>query len=571
MNRLGRDGGSAPADSAAGAVARTVARFVVHGLVAATVISPIALERAIEGVGFEDRLGSLPVEVGLAHNGVTTLDTGILGSLYWERTGTAGFGASLRATGPPEAGGTLSSYVDSEFVEVSTQFVHDPDEVARVYGRTLRAQMWSRFLRLEAGAFLVGGLLIGVVRRARRSAERPPVRRSVGRAALAVVAAVAASTAVAGWLFSRWDGNAPIDVAHPMPTIDGLSFSSPQTLEVARQVRPFVEKNTDRITERVRAWKAVATLSLRAELASHATALQPRAGERIVLAEADPQGSRVSTSVRSHLYALLREHLGDDAPAVRTISGDVTSNGTVAEEGFVEDEVDAAAPILTVAVTGDHDTGTTLEQLVDNGVVNPHLDVTEVGGLDVVGANDPAFKQLFGGLVVNDSGITQTELGARLRDAVDSVGPDSAVVALLHQPAAAAGYVGVDAVSDLDEAFGRETTPWDDGIPDLPPGIVNVGHLHDEDPPRVIWNTDGEVLTWTVVNQLGTSGGVEENPTINRFSTPFSVPLKRVVVQLQYVDSDTGLQTGVVSIGISVDGTATVSERTDLGLPPSVR
>jgi hypothetical protein len=142
---------------------------------------------------------------------------------------------------------------------------------------------------------------------------------------------------------------------------------------------------------------------------------------------------------------------------------------------------------------------------------------------------------------------------------------------LLHQPRSAAGYVGVDSVGDLDEAIGRESIPWDDGIPDLPPGIINVGHLHDAAPPRVIWNTDGDEITWTVLNQLGTSGGVEENPTFNRFSTPFSVPLKKMSMQLQYVDTGTGLQTGYASIEVATDGTVIVSERTDLGLPLSLR
>ena len=72
--------------------------------------------------------------------------------------------------------------------------------------------------------------------------------------------------------------------------------------------------------------------------------------------------------------------------------------------------------------------------------------------------------------------------------------------------------------------------------------------------PRVIWNTDGDEVTWTVVNQLGTSGGVEENPTFNRFSTPFSVPLKPVSVQLQYVNKESGLQTGYAKIDIARTG-----------------
>ena len=151
------------------------------------------------------------------------------------------------------------------------------------------------------------------------------------------------------------------------------------------------------------------------------------------------------------------------------------------------------------------------------------LATEEVAGVRVSGANDVEHKALFGQLVSNDSGLTEAELGAKLRQ---EVSPDEAGIVLLHQPAAAAGFLGVDSLADLRGPRGSLTTPYDDGVPDLPPGTVNIGHLHDMDGPWVLWNTDGEEVTWTVVDQLGTTGGVEENPTFNRFSTPVSVPLK---------------------------------------------
>ena len=83
----------------------------------------------------------------------------------------------------------------------------------------------------------------------------------------------------------------------------------------------------------------------------------------------------------------------------------------------------------------------------------------------------------------------------------------------------------------------------------------------------MVWNTDGDEVTWTVVSQLGTAGGVEENPTFNRFSTPFSTPLKALDVQLQYLNRESGLQTGYLPIRFAVDGTATVGRRVDVGLP----
>jgi len=537
----------------------------VHALLVAIVIAPVAAQQAVAGAAFEDRLGTVPVEVSLTHNGVSTLDTGIFGRLYWERTGTAGFGARIRATGPPEAGGTLASYVSPEFVKANAQFVNDPAEVARAYGQKLGSDVWHGFLWIELWVGLAGGALLTVVFRA-RSLHPSTVRsrkRRITVGATAVGLALAASTVVAFQLFAKWDGNAGIGASYPMPGISRLSFSDLQTLEVARQVQPFIEKNTDRMQERSERYAEAVDASLRARLPLRAPDLAPREGEQIVIAEADPQGSLVGTRVRKGAYRLLEEYLGPDALALRTISGDISSNGTVAEEGFVRGEATAGPDIPLIAVKGDHDTETTVEQLKDNSVVVPNFDSVEVAGFRVVAGNDPAFKTLFGGMIINESGITEGELGALLRDELDANDP---TIVLFHQPRSAAGYLGIDSIA-LKADSGRETTPWDDGIPDVPPGSINIGHLHDFEKPWVVWNTDGDAITWTVVSQLGTSGGVEESPTFNRFSTPFSVPLKTLSIQLQYVDTESGLQTGYASIDVATDGTVTIGDRIDLGLP----
>ena len=70
--------------------------------------------------------------------------------------------------------------------------------------------------------------------------------------------------------------------------------------------------------------------------------------------------------------------------------------------------------------------------------------------------------------------------------------------------------------------------------------------------------------------QVGTSGGVEEQPTINRFSTPYSPPLKPMSLRLHYVDEATGLVTGAVELVISVDGDLSVGQRVELGDPDSL-
>ena len=83
------------------------------------------MQRTVESLRFDDLLGTVPVEVTLVHNGYSVLDTGVLGSVFWARTGPLGLGADLRVTGPPNAGGTLASYVDPDFLKVNAQSVSD--------------------------------------------------------------------------------------------------------------------------------------------------------------------------------------------------------------------------------------------------------------------------------------------------------------------------------------------------------------------------------------------------------------------------------------------------------------
>ncbi len=557
--------------------------FAAYALVAAVVALPLAAERAVEHASFRDRVGSFPVQVALARNGNTTVDTGVLGRLYWDQTGAAGFGLHLRATGPPVAGGTLSSYATPKFLRANAAFVDDPDAVADLYAGKLREQVVSSLWRYEAVAAVGGGLLLVLLFRGAAPPVPARLRSRAARGAFRtgyVVLAVVLSAAVAWQFLDAWPGARPAGPKYSMPGEPRLSFSSPQTLEIAQQIQPFIDKNTARIRERTDQFVATSSENLHATLPAYAATLRPRDGERVVLSEADPQGSQVATRARRALYPLLEELLGEDAIAVRTISGDLTSNGTVAEQDFVRAETEASGDIPTVVVKGDHDTRTTIAQLDELGVTNLDLEVEEVGGLRLAGAADPAFKALFGGLVRNPSGVTEAELGEALREVVDNLGEAGeasdgedevedpvGVDVLLHQPRAAAGYLGIGSTGDLAGAVGHETTPYDDGIPDVPPGMVNIGHLHDASGPWVVWNTDGDLTTWTVVSQLGTSGGVEENPTFNRFSTPFSAPLKAISVRLAYVNADTGLQTGYASVVIAPNGSVAVEDRVDVGLP----
>ena len=526
------------------------------------IAAPLALERAVQGVQFSDRLGTFPVEVSLCHDGRSTLDTGLFGKVYWDETGPRGFGVYARASGPPNAGGSLASYVDPQFVQANVALIDDPDAVVRIYAEKFADGIRDRVMRVELVAGLLGGTMLFLIV-PRHRLRGIPSAQVIAVALLLVAGATAVSTAVAVQLFRAWPCSHPTAVEYAMPGVAQLSFGSPETHEVAQQVKPFIDKNLQRLRNEARNYEAAAEASLVEQLEEQRDEFTPRSDETVVAAEADPQGSFVGTRVRTRLYAELKDHLGRKAVALRTISGDVSSNGTIAEADFVAMESRASPGIRTVASGGDHDSKHTRQQMRDGGVIVPDLRTVKVSALRVAGANDREHKSLFGGIITNPSGVSEQELGARLR-AKASRKPQ---IVLLHQPDAAAGYLGLPTLDPVRSLRGSRTVPYDDEVDDQVPGTVNIGHLHDADGPWVLWNTGGRQITWTVVDQLGTSGGVENTPTVNRFSTPTSAPLKSLTVRLQFVNTRSGLQTGYVTISCSTDGDCTVSDRVDVGLP----
>lgn len=550
----------------------------VGSLVAAALVAaPAALAFSVERVHFEDRIGTLPVRASLCHNGYSSLDTGVLGTLYWKKTGMFGFGACVRSTGPPEAGGTLSSYVNESFVRANAEVVNDPQDIADAYGHTFLRAFWAEFLRVEALLTALGLFVLIALRRAgdrsepltpwwgrrvvHRLAPWPRVRQVLWPA-LVLVLALGSSVLYAVLALGSWTEDQRVGTTYALPGDEALSFSSPQTREIATQVEPFLKKNEERLAERGRQYEDEAASTFSVAIAARAAELKPRAGEHVVLAEADPQGSLVGTAVRTRLYPMLLDALGSDAVALRTIAGDITSNGTVAEDGYVEREARSSGKLPVAAASGDHDSPTTVEQMKRYGITVPNLSTTSIGGHRVTAGNDPEFKTLFGGMVTNPSGVSEQQLGEKLRSVVD---PSRAGIVVVHQPDAAAAYLGISSLTAL--RLGHQTTPYDDGIPDVPPGVIDVGHSHVSLGPYVVWNTDTDHVTWTVVDRLGTSGGAENSPTFNRFSTPFSVPLKPIDVRLQYFDDASGLETGYATIAIDTSGHATVSGRTEVGIP----
>lgn len=557
MSELSTDTTRQPLSERAISFVRRQSPRLALGIVLAAPISSFqAAEHSVETASFKDHFGAVPVELGLQHNGTSTLEGGIFGQVHLYETGIFGFGLNARPNGPPEGGGTLASYIDPEFVQRNAEAVGNVDSVATSYAAEAKDEVIDNALQRELVYSAVLGIIIwgGVTSRYKGKEHTKPVHWRLSAAAL--VGATAVSAGGAAWQFDRWSDKQVITESYRTSQWPNVSFSSRETLELARQVVPAWEKNKERTKAEADQFIIEATSSFDVEILGHITELQPRAGERIVLAEADTQGGVIGTSVRTYAYSRIIEEIGSDAFIARVIAGDFTSNGTVGEAGYTKIEIAASGEIPTIVSLGDHDTGYTEQQLDDGGALTPDLETVEVHGIGITGATDPERKSLFGGLVENETGVTETELGETMRTVIET---DSSDIAAIHQPEAAAGLLGVSSISEvLDDTRDVVTLDID---PPASLKILLVGHTHTAMKPKVIMRSDGTTM---VLDQLGSANGVENRPLLSRFSTPDSAPLKEMMVRLHYIDEITLQPTGYITLSWSTDGQSTISERTDL-------
>ena len=356
-------------------------RGLVCALAAALIALPVAAERAVEQVRFNDHLGTFPVEVGLCHDGRSTLDTGLFGKVYWAQTGAFGFGAYARATGPPEAGGTLASYVDPKFIQANVALIDDPDRTVDAYA----AELSLRPAPAPAARRAAGGR---AGRRAVCSCSCPggpwtsvSRRRRLATTAALVVVATALSVGAAGGLFAAWDCNNPPGTVYTMPGRRPAVVREPRDARdrlagqaVHRQEHPADQGGGPRLRGR-----GHAQLHLGAGTAASGPA---------------PPNRRTSGDRRGRHAGQLRR-----CPRAH---GPVRGAGRVARPrrdlaahhrrrrqlqrhrgrvGYIKAESKVGGDVPVAAVGGDHDSTRTWQQMADDGIELPDLDTVEVDGL----------------------------------------------------------------------------------------------------------------------------------------------------------------------------------------------
>jgi hypothetical protein len=184
---------------------------------------------------------------------------------------------------------------------------------------------------------------------------------------------------------------------------------------------------------------------------------------------------------------------------------------------------------------GNHDSSTTRQQEIDEGMGVLDGETIEAAGLRVLGDSDPERTPAFASgpeTRYSATGETEEELGLRLREQASKDSPD---IVLVHQPSAAEAFL-----EDESKPINARLVLW--------------GHSHRLELPTVRWHDNG---SYTIAQQLGTAGGIGEQ-RFDSLSTPLTTPTTNATAVAYRLNKETG-EAFYQIITVSPDGDVAVS------------
>jgi hypothetical protein len=545
-------------------IGRSVLRGAGLYLLGALVGAPAALGWAIANTHVDEEVGITPTTFTLTTSGHSELRLGIVGTVFLpQHRGRLGVVATVN--GPADASmasADMASYVSPHMLELYAGLFHDPATSIDSYVELLRREFLHQVAVADLTLALLAGTGLLLVRRL-WAADGPVVGGRPLRFGVVATLLLLASAGVGVVQVRQADpGSRPTGGRYDLPALDGTAVegattNSPILRLLLGDAVPKVHTLVQRQEKAVAAYFAKASRQL---LDQQSQIAAPRANELAVLMQSDMHCNTTMIRLQKLVRTLLQGAFGDNVPVAMAISGDLTTNGTPAEGGCIRDEAAIAGGLPIVAVTGNHESDTSADQMQASGMTVLNGDRTQVGDLSFLGAGDPSRSELFGATRLRGTD-TEADVGRRLSAAAQQNPPD---LVLVHEAYAAATFVGVADMRAFLEGRGSANTPYDDGVRDVPASAVLYGHWHRDVDPRVVWNSDG---TWTLVMELNTSGGAIATPTIGHFSTPWTKPQQEASFPVLYLDRESGLVTGYQIYRFATDGTTTVDPRVDVGNP----
>lgn len=605
---------------------RAAARLGACMATAALAAGPHAIETGIAEASVEAPIAQFPATFTYTGNGESSLRTGWTGNLFLDidKFGI-GMTAQMEGTGIKSSDDGLAAVVSTlaspGALHTYSGLFNDPEAAATSYEKLLRkdAVDIAKEEEFSSGTVRLGLELMGAwqfwrLRRRRKPDEAPELVKAAAQlknttqkyanntlvggsveiaanALLAtevtlqkrsewwnekatkrqkiagVLAGLATITAISGTMayedFKDFGHEAPVAEAHyPVRSLEGTAYDktyvdSPVLQQVADNSLNLAQRFMGRAKEASEQYLATATTQVETQQYLMAA---PGEDETAFIAQSDMHSNEVMIEMQKRYIALYNDRYGnEDAPAIALVlSTGNNTNGTGSEEKYIKANasVTDGAPFETIV--GNHDMPPTIEQMQENGMDIIDGETKEVAGIGILGMSDPRRTQFLGPTTEQD-GVTEQEIGEAARAIAEEERP---TVVGLHEPAAAAAFVGITDPHIFNDNSHGFTQPYEDGIPDVPAGIVMHGHEHDVEPFNVAFNSDG---TWTPLVELASAGGALENPTLGNFSLPNEPPKKPASFMTIFVNNTSKLVTGIQVCLFYPDGTVDLQPRIDIG------
>lgn len=545
-------------------------RLGVSVVVAGVLGLPLALAWATTHTEVTEKIGTSPTTFTLTTQGHSELRLGIAGTVYLPISkGPLGIIATLDGPGDPGAGdGDLAAYVRPEMLELYTGLFHDPKAAVDEYVSLVEAEFRHQLIRSILVVAGVGGLALFALHELLPLRLTRDTRRDAIRLGLSGVLVLGLTSGIAWVQVQGGEIGRPMsDGTYPLTALDGSAAAGATTdSPVLRVLLGGAISKAQVLIDRQEADERNYRETAEAGLAAQADLMEgPREGELAVMMQSDMHCITTMIELQKRVFSMLSDADGTSerpVPSLLAIAGDLTTNGTAAEGVCIRDEAAIADGAPIAAISGNHESAVSEEQMADAGMTVLDGSVQEIGGFKMLGDGDPSRTELFGATRQRGE-ESQADQGRRLRDVAERDRPD---LVLMHEGYAVQSFLGIDSVTRfLDEAeqHGRDPrTRVDDGIPDVPASAVFYGHWHRSRDPQVIWNDDG---TWTLMMELDTTGGAVATPTLNNFSTPWSSPQQAASFPVLFMDQDSRLITGYQLYRFATDGTVTLEPRVDVG------
>ena len=508
-------------------------RALLMTLAAALAAAPLALAWGAGHARVEDYLGPHRATFASNYSGELEIDLGPIGNAFLPSP-IAPLGAVVTVRGIGAPAEPVGALLSERTLTAYTSLYTDPAGVTQ----GIVERLWQSALARAAVA--EGALLLVFVAFWRRDRLLAPVlaARLTNRRALLAYATVLVLVVGSVLIPNPRPGlRIPIAAAANDARFASLTVDSVLLADLLDRGIKGITLLAARQQQAVDDYVATATLSLADQLPALPA---PRRDEIMVLGLSDLHCNQATTELITRLAAVT------DASLVIS-AGDDTVNGTAAERGCVTREAAIAGGRPFLVATGNHDSDLTEQQMASEQMVVLDGAPVQAAGITVLGDDDPEHNIPFSVERVRDRAETEEEMAQRLVEVARGRQTDILVV---HQPAAAKVVMAT---------------------PDLPARLVLWGHFHSEVGPTVVSHADG---SWSVGMRQGTAGGVRQ-PIATSFSTPFSPPLITADVYFYFLDSATGLVTGVQPVRFRPDGRVVIEDRIRTGdlsqLPPETR